>query len=131
MTDDTGASASATFTWQIAYVYANSTRVDIPDNGAAVESPVTITGRDGNASATTKVYVNIVHTYRGDLTVDLVGPDGTVYSLLNRSGGSADNVDQTFTVNASAQPLNGTWKLRVQDRASIDVGYIARWQLTP
>ncbi|MFG2802366.1 M4 family metallopeptidase [Streptomyces pseudovenezuelae] len=131
VTDSTGASASDTFSWQIAYVYANATRVDIPDNGAAVESPVTITGRDGNASATTTVYVNIVHTYRGDLTVDLVGPNGTVYSLLNRSGGSADNVDQTFTVDASAQPLNGTWKLRVQDRASIDVGYIARWQLAP
>ncbi|MDH6612595.1 Zn-dependent metalloprotease [Streptomyces sp. SAI-208] len=131
VTDSTGASATDTFSWQIAYVYASSTRVDIPDNGAAVESPVTITGRDGNASTTTKVYVNIVHTYRGDLTVDLVGPNGTVYSLLNRSGGSADNVDQTFTVDASAQPLNGTWKLRVQDRASIDVGYIARWQLTP
>ncbi|MET9911921.1 M4 family metallopeptidase [Streptomyces sp. NPDC006476] len=131
VTDSTGASVSKTFSWRIAYVYANSTRVDIPDNGPAVESPVTITGRDGNASATTSVYVNIVHTYRGDLTVDLVGPNGTVYSLLNRSGGSADNVDQTFTVDASAQPLNGTWKLRVQDRASIDVGYIARWQLTP
>ncbi|MFF4273426.1 M4 family metallopeptidase [Streptomyces sp. NPDC001536] len=131
VTDTTGATATDTFSWQIAYVYANATRVDIPDNGAAVESPVTITGRDGNASATTTVYVNIVHTYRGDLTVDLVGPNGTVYSLLNRTGGSADNVDQTFTVDASAQPLNGTWKLRVQDRASIDVGYIARWQLTP
>ncbi|MFD8307078.1 M4 family metallopeptidase [Streptomyces sp. NPDC059690] len=131
VTDSTGASASKTFNWRIAYVYANATRVDIPDNGPAVESPVTITGRDGNASATTSVYVNIVHTYRGDLTVDLVGPNGTVYSLLNRSGGSADNVDQTFTIDASAQPLNGTWKLRVQDRASIDVGYIARWQLTP
>ncbi|MFE7169805.1 M4 family metallopeptidase [Streptomyces sp. NPDC057616] len=131
VTDSTGASVSDTFSWKIAYVYANATRVDIPDNGAAVESPVTITGRDGNASATTSVYVNIVHTYRGDLTVDLVGPNGTVYSLLNRSGGSADNVDQTFTVDASAQPLSGTWKLRVQDRASIDVGYIARWQLTP
>ncbi|ALV31260.1 M4 family metallopeptidase [Streptomyces sp. CdTB01] len=131
VTDSTGASASKTFTWRIAYVYANAARVDIPDNGPAVESPVTITGRDGNASATTSVYVNIVHTYRGDLTVDLVGPNGTVYSLLDRSGGSADNVDQAFTVDASAQPLNGTWKLRVQDRASIDVGYIARWQLTP
>ncbi|WP_030948035.1 M4 family metallopeptidase [Streptomyces sp. NRRL S-646] len=131
VTDSTGASVSKTFSWRIAYVYANATRVDIPDNGPAVESPVTITGRDGNASETTSVYVNIVHTYRGDLTVDLVGPNGTVYSLLNRSGGSADNVDQTFTVDASAQPLNGTWKLRVQDRASIDVGYIARWQLTP
>jgi Zn-dependent metalloprotease len=130
VTDSTGASVSKTFSWRIAYVYANATRVDIPDNGPAVESPVTITGREGNASATASVYVNIVHTYRGDLTVDLVGPNGTVYSLLNRSGGSADNVDQTFTVDASAQPLNGTWKLRVQDRASVDVGYIARWQLT-
>ncbi|WP_256918905.1 M4 family metallopeptidase [Streptomyces hilarionis] len=131
VTDATGASVTDTFGWRIAYIYANGARVDIPDNGAAVESPVTITGRDGNASATTSVYVNIVHTYRGDLTVDLVGPNGTVYSLLNRSGGSADNVDQTFTVDASAQPLDGTWKLRVQDRASIDVGYIQRWQLTP
>ncbi|MFJ9025364.1 M4 family metallopeptidase [Streptomyces sp. NPDC102259] len=131
VTDSTGASVTDTFTWRIAYIYATATRVDIPDNGAAVESPITIEGRDGNASATTSVYVNIVHTYRGDLTVDLVGPDGTVYSLLNRTGGSADNVDQTFTIDASAQPLTGTWKLRVQDRASIDVGYIQRWQLTP
>jgi len=131
VTDSTGATATDTFTWKIGYVYASTTRVDIPDVGPAVESPLTITGRDGNASATTSVYVNIVHTYRGDLTVDLVGPNGTVYSLLNRSGGSADNVDQTFTVDASAQPINGTWTLRVQDWAAIDVGYIARWQLTP
>ncbi|MET7383678.1 M4 family metallopeptidase [Streptomyces sp. NPDC005529] len=131
VTDSTGATVSVGFTWRVAYVYANSTRVDIPDLGAAVESPVTITGRPGNASATTEVYVNIVHTYRGDLTVDLVGPDGTVYSLLNRSGGSADNVDQTFTVDASAQPVDGTWKLRVRDLASIDVGYIQQWRITP
>ncbi|MGW3664984.1 M4 family metallopeptidase [Streptomyces sp. NPDC005141] len=131
VTDSTGAAVSVAFQWRIAYVYANSTRVDIPDVGAAVESPITITGRSGNASATTEVYVNIVHTYRGDLTVDLVGPDGTAYSLLNRSGGSADNVDQTFTVDASAQPVDGTWKLRVRDLASIDVGYIQQWRITP
>ncbi|MHC5908313.1 M4 family metallopeptidase [Streptomyces sp. S6] len=131
VTDATGASATQTFTWRVANIYATSTRVDIPDNGPAVESPITITGRDGNASATTEVYVNIVHTYRGDLTVDLVAPDGSVYSLLNRAGGSTPNVDQTFTVNLSSEPVNGTWKLRVQDRASIDVGYIARWQITP
>ncbi|WP_329243490.1 M4 family metallopeptidase [Streptomyces sp. NBC_01478] len=131
VTDDTGASATVSFTWRVANIYANSSRVDIPDNAAAVESPITVTGRDGNASATTQVYVKIVHTYRGDLTVDLVGPNGTVYSLLNRSGGSADNVDQTFTVDASAQPVTGTWKLRVQDRAALDVGYIEQWQLTP
>ncbi|WP_405933453.1 M4 family metallopeptidase [Streptomyces sp. NBC_00827] len=131
VTDATGATVSDSFSWRVANIYANGTRVDIPDVGAAVESPVVITGQSGNASATTQVYVKIVHTYRGDLTVDLVGPDGTVYSLLNHSGGSADNVDQTFTVDASAQPVNGTWKLRVRDTAAIDVGYIERWQLTP
>ncbi|WP_181801610.1 M4 family metallopeptidase [Streptomyces shenzhenensis] len=131
VTDDTGAGSSVSFSWEVAYVYAGATRVDIPDNGAAVESPVTVTGRTGNASAATQVYVKIIHTYRGDLTVDLVGPDGTVYSLLNRSGGSADNVDQTFTVDASAQPLTGTWRLRVQDHAAIDVGYIDQWRLIP
>lgn len=131
VTDGTGAAVSVAFQWRIAYIYANATRVDIPDVGPAVESPITITGRPGNASATTEVYVNIVHTYRGDLKVDLVGPDSTVYSLLNRSGGSADNVDQTFTVDASAQPVDGTWKLRVQDLASIDVGYIQQWRITP
>ncbi|MEV5488318.1 M4 family metallopeptidase [Streptomyces bobili] len=131
VTDATGAAATLDFDWRVAYVYATTTRVDIPDVGAAVESPITITGRSGNASTTTEVYVDIVHTYRGDLTVDLVGPDGTAYSLLNRSGGGADNVDQTFVVDASAQPVDGTWKLRVRDLASIDVGYIKRWQLTP
>jgi Zn-dependent metalloprotease len=129
--DSTGVSASDTFSWRTGNVYANTNRVDIPDNGAAVESPIDITGRDGNASATTSVYVNIIHTYRGDLSVDLVGPDGTVYPLRTVSGDSTDNIDETFTVNASAQPVNGTWKLRVQDHYAIDVGYIKNWQLTP
>jgi len=131
VTDSTGVTASVTFDWRVAYIYANGTRVDIPDVGAAVDSPIVINGLSGNASAATQVYVKIIHTYRGDLTVDLVGPNGTVYSLLNHSGGSADNVDQTFTVDASAQPISGTWILRVRDTASIDVGYIERWQLTP
>ncbi|MGX1274097.1 M4 family metallopeptidase [Streptomyces phaeoluteigriseus] len=131
VTDGTGASVTLGFDWRVAHVYATTTRVDIPDVGAAVESPITISGRSGNASSATEVHVDIVHTYRGDLTVDLVGPDGTVHSLLNRSGGSADDVDQTFVVDASAQPVDGTWRLRVRDLASIDVGYIRSWQLTP
>lgn len=131
VTDGTGASVAVGFDWRVAHVYATTTRVDIPDVGAAVESPITIGGRGGNASPATEVHVDIVHTYRGDLTVDLAGPDGTAYPLLNRSGGAADNVDQTFVVDASAQPVDGTWKLRVRDLAAIDVGYIRSWQLTP
>jgi subtilisin-like proprotein convertase family protein len=102
--------------------------VTIPDN-TTVYSDIAISGCTGNASATSTVEVHIVHTYRGDLVVALVAPDGTAYTLLNRSGGSADNVDQTFTVNLSSEVANGTWRLRVQDAASGDTGYINTWTL--
>ncbi|MFB6620461.1 M28 family metallopeptidase [Streptomyces sp. NPDC056367] len=111
--------------------FENTADVSIPDSpGAAVNSPITVSGVAGTAPATTKVDVNIVHTYRGDLVVDLVAPDGSVYSLSNRSGGSADNIIQTFTVNASSEVANGVWNLRVKDAAAQDVGYINSWKIT-
>ncbi|WP_109508616.1 M28 family metallopeptidase [Nocardioides speluncae] len=108
----------------------NGTDFAIADN-ATVESPVTIAGCTGNATATAKVAVNIQHTYIGDLKVDLVAPDGTVYVLHNRAGGSADNINTTYTVNLSSEVANGTWKLRVNDNANQDTGKIDTWTLTP
>ncbi|MFB7261182.1 M28 family metallopeptidase [Streptomyces nojiriensis] len=111
--------------------FENTADVNIPDSpAAAVSSPITVSGVTGNAPATTKVDVNIVHTYRGDLVVDLVAPDGTVYNLHNRTGGSADNLVQTYTVNASSEVANGVWNLRVKDTAAQDVGYINSWKIT-
>ncbi|MBT2481708.1 S8 family serine peptidase [Streptomyces sp. ISL-94] len=101
----------------------------IGDN-TTVESPITVSGVTGNAPATLKVGVNIVHTYIGDLKVDLVAPDGTVYTVHNRAGGSADNINTVYTVNASAEVANGTWKLRVNDNAGGDTGKIDSWNLT-
>ncbi|WP_405998365.1 M4 family metallopeptidase [Streptomyces sp. NBC_00829] len=112
-------------------VFENSADVAIPDNGAAVTSSVNVTGRTGNAPATLKVGVDIVHTWRGDLVVDLVAPDGSVYNLKPFSGSdSADNVQTTYTVNASSEAANGTWNLRVQDKAALDTGYINGFKLT-
>ncbi|MER7516339.1 M4 family metallopeptidase [Streptomyces sp. NPDC126499] len=111
-------------------VFTNDADVSIPDNGAAVTSSVTVSGVTGNAPSNLAVGVDIVHTYKGDLVVDLIAPDGSVYNLHNRSGGSADNISQTYTVNASTEVANGTWKLRVQDKASIDTGYINSFKLT-
>jgi Zn-dependent metalloprotease len=109
----------------------NSTPVAIPDAGAAVTSPVTVSGCDRNASATTKVEVHITHTYRGDLLIDLVAPDGSSYRLKNSSGSdSADNVNATYTVNAGSEAANGVWKVRVQDVFAVDSGTLASWTLT-
>ncbi|MGW0611666.1 M4 family metallopeptidase [Streptomyces sp. NPDC002788] len=111
--------------------FENTTDVAIPDRGAAVTSPVTVSGRTGNAPSNLQVAVNIVHTYIGDLQVQLVAPDGTAYTLKGYgTGGSADNLDTTYTVNASSEAANGVWQLRVQDNAARDTGYINSWKLT-
>ncbi len=129
-----GGSGSTSFTWTVSTVggcgaVTNGTDVTIPDN-TTVYSDITIAGCAGNASPTSSIAVNIVHTYRGDLVIDLVAPDGSVYNLLNRSGGSADNVNQTFSRDLSSEVRNGLWRLRVRDAASLDTGYINSWTLT-
>nr|WP_246258318.1 S8 family peptidase [Amycolatopsis anabasis] len=108
----------------------NDADVNIPDAGTAVTSPVNVANCARNASATTKVDVHIKHSYRGDLVIDLIAPDGTAYRLKNSSNDSVANLDTQYPVNASAKSANGTWKLKVQDVYSIDTGYLDSWSLT-
>ncbi|CRK56037.1 Alkaline serine exoprotease A precursor [Alloactinosynnema sp. L-07] len=130
-------SATTSFTWTINTIagcapQTNGTDVAIADSpGAAVTSTITMSGCSGNGSATSKVEVHIKHTWRGDLVIDLVAPDGTAYRLKNSSSSdSADNVDATYTVNLSSEARNGAWKLKVQDVARYDTGNIDTWTLT-
>jgi hypothetical protein len=109
--------------------YSNTTDYTIRDN-ATVDSPITVSGRTGNAPSTASVTVAIVHTYIGDLKVDLVAPDGSLYNIHNHTGSSTDNINKTVTLNLSSEALNGTWKLRVNDNAGGDVGYINSWSVT-
>ncbi|CAM5452496.1 S8 family serine peptidase [Streptomyces sp. KS_5] len=111
--------------------FTSTSAVSIPDNGSAIESPITVSGRSGNAPSALQVGVDITHTYRGDLVVDLVAPDGSTYRLKSASSSdSADNVIATYTVNAAGETANGTWKLRVQDTAAQDTGRVNSWKLT-
>jgi peptidyl-Asp metalloendopeptidase len=107
-------------------VVSNTGDYTIPDNNSSgVSSPVTV-ATAGNAGSVT-AEVNIIHPYIGDLVVDLIGPDGVVYNLQNRAGGSADNIQKSFNVAVGAKSRLGTWKLRVTDRAAQDTGHIESW----
>ncbi|MFF3457159.1 S8 family serine peptidase [Streptomyces sp. NPDC002730] len=118
----TGTSGGTTF--------SNAADVTIADN-STVSSSIAVTGLTGNAPAALKVNVDIKHTWRGDLVIDLIAPDGTVRNLkASSSSDSADNVLATYTVDASSEVANGTWKLQVRDVASGDTGYIDSWSLT-
>ncbi|AWK12537.1 protease [Streptomyces spongiicola] len=111
-------------------VFRNTTDVSIPDTGSWATSSVTVTGRSGNAPSSLKVDVDIKHTYRGDLIIEIVAPDGSSARLKDSSDDSTANLLTTYTVNASDVAANGTWKLRVADVYSGDTGYIDSWGLT-
>ncbi|GCD42894.1 M4 family metallopeptidase [Streptomyces paromomycinus] len=135
VTDSANKTGTTSFTWTVkpgsgGDVFENLDDVQIPDAGSAVNSPVKVT-RTGNAPSALKVDVDIVHTYRGDLVIDLVAPDGTAYRLKNSNAAdSAANVKASYTVNASSEAAEGTWNLRVRDVYQQDTGYINSWKLT-
>lgn len=109
--------------------YSSTTAFPVNDN-TTVNSPITISGRTGNAPSDTSVSVNITHTYQGDLKVDLVAPDGTLYNIHNRTGSGTDNVIKTVILNLSTETINGTWNLRVNDAAAGDTGTLNSWSIT-
>jgi subtilisin family serine protease/subtilisin-like proprotein convertase family protein len=136
----TGTSATASHTATITLTVAgvntsgcsamNDKDVAIPDAGAAVYSDIPIANCDRSASAGSTVEVHIKHPYRGDLKIDLVAPDGTIYKLkaadVNDDG---VNVDATYKLDLSAKAANGTWRLKVQDLYAGDSGTIDTWTL--
>ncbi|QFZ24157.1 trypsin-like serine protease [Saccharothrix syringae] len=111
-------------------VFENTADVAIPDAGAAVYSNVTVSGVSGNAPSALAVGVAIKHSWSGDVVIDLVAPDGSTYRLKNSSSSSTPDVNTTYTVNASSEVANGTWRLKVQDVYREDTGYIDSWKLT-
>jgi subtilisin-like proprotein convertase family protein len=85
-----------------------------------------------------EVYVNILHTWQGDLVVDLTSPNATNVILHNRTGGSADNIIGWYPTQLTPAgnlddfiggPMNGMWIIKVTDYAGADVGTLVSWCL--
>ncbi|WP_461374552.1 proprotein convertase P-domain-containing protein, partial [Candidatus Aquicultor sp.] len=75
------------------------------------------------------VYVDIQHSYQGDLVVYIIEPDGTWNNIWNRAGGGTDNIIGTWTISGVAQ-TSGSWQLYVRDDAGADTGYINTFQVS-
>jgi len=107
----------------------------IPDNNATgVSSVIDVADVPGGLDVQfVQVSTNIKHTFRGDLVVQLIAPNGQTATLSNRQGGSADdfvaanlNVASSFTAGSSGA---GQWRLFVRDLAALDVGNIVAFSV--
>jgi subtilisin-like proprotein convertase family protein len=108
---------------------------DAPSTG--IEAPIVVP-QTGTVVGL-RVAVNITHTWRGDLEISLVHPDGTAVRLKDVvAGDSADNVitsypdltppAQSLSV-LNGKPIDGTWKLRIRDFFQGDIGTLSSWTL--
>ena len=135
-----GASVTRTVTLDVGrYVY-NSPNVplSITDN-STITSTLNVT--DAYCVGDVDVGINISHTYKGDLIVELTSPEGTTVRLHNRTGGSDDNLVTTYdqgvvnpdgpgTLDAfNGEIVSGTWTLTVSDNANADTGTLNAWSL--
>ena len=113
-----------------AQTYSNNTPTPIPDR-QAITSTINVSGRSGNAPNNAQVAVNITHPRRGEVKVELLAPDGSVYLLkaVDRFDTGA-NIVQTYSVNLSSEALNGAWKLRVTDSLRLQSGTLNNWSVT-
>lgn len=112
------------------FTYTNDTIVDIPDNDATgITSTINIA--DDITVFASDIYVNITHTWIGDLTVVLTSPNGTSAILHNASGGSDDNINRSFSSSAfNGEVATGDWVLSVTDNVGGDSGSLNNWALT-
>jgi subtilisin-like proprotein convertase family protein len=84
-----------------------------------------------------EVSIDIRHTWRGDLRVALTSPQGNEIVLVDRTGGSQDDIIQSFRSTDEPElfaPLignsaRGNWRMKVVDMARQDVGVISKWGL--
>ena len=110
------------------FTHARTPGLAIPDNAAAVSDAITVPGF-GTATSVT-VSVDIAHPFIGDLTVELVAPDGTARTLHRYSGEGADGIIRTYTPDFGGTGIAGDWTLRASDGASGDAGTLNGWTLT-
>lgn len=114
----------------------NNNKVAIPDGTASgVSSRVSMT--QSGAVKNLQVTVDIDHEYLGDLTIELIGPNGETALLQNRTLGRRTKLqtiyDLTNTPNLQRlldQSAQGTWQLRLVDAVAGDQGQLNWWKLT-
>jgi hypothetical protein len=111
---------------------STDTPIEIPDaDPAGIESGIAVSGV-GNCNLEVKLDVYILHTWRGDLKVQLEDPNGRKVTLHNRQGGSEDNLvfeDFDLTGQLGLDGADGTWHLSVSDNAYRDLGTQDNWAL--
>ena len=107
----------------------------IPDDDPeGISSKINLT-QTGRVKAI-KVGVDIIHTYIGDLQVELEAPSGKKAMLHDQEGGYQDDLRETYSSDSAhaledlaGESVDGDWKLNVKDKLRHDTGRLNLWNI--
>lgn len=97
--------------WSSSEVNCNVTpKLEIPDNDCGGNDASLMVPYSGGTSITDiNVTVEIEHTYRADLIIEIESPNGTIVRLMDGDdGGSGDNLHVTFDDEAANSSMEST-----------------------
>ena len=103
----------------------------IPDN-SNTWTTFTHTVNQGMKVESVEVLFDATHSYRGDMEVVLVSPDGSESELAAKHSDSGNDwSDWVFTSNANWDEMSdGDWTLKVRDQGNDDTGTLNYWSLS-
>ncbi len=114
------------------FIYSDATTIAIPDADPAGISSV-LTSTDPGTVRRVTISVDIDHTYRGDLLIQLRHGSGiaTIFDGQIMPNASSENIiitDQLVEGFLGSQ-IEGEWEILVVDTTSVDSGSLNSWSL--
>lgn len=113
-----------------ALTYTSEYRYEIPDDSATpLHSTIEVTD-EGEIDAM-RVRLQLSHRYLGDLSADLISPEGYVHPLFQQGERHGYQLDEIFPVSRfSGFQAQGLWYLRLRDHLAYYKGSLDGWSLS-
>jgi subtilisin-like proprotein convertase family protein len=109
----------------------------IPDNDPTGLVSAIAVAQQGQISAV-EVFLDIEHSYPGDLVITLTSPAGTSITLHDRNGSASNTVQGWYPQDRTPEEslgaflgdaVEGDWKLRIIDHSAYNPGTLRQWCL--
>lgn len=108
-------------------------QLDVDPSASYVASTLEVPAeaRTKRTFTTATLDLELAHTFKGDLRVELLTPRGERVAVHEQSGGGDNDLrgKRTIALPAGTQAA-GTWRLVVSDHAALDTGTLDRWSIT-
>jgi len=80
-----------------------------------------------------ELLLDLSHTYIGDLTINLISPEGTKVAIHEEEGGSRNKIKRTYSGDVFSdfvgEEIHGDWILEISDSSPRDAGWLNLWGL--